>query len=66
MTVWRQADGAPVACVEKLKVLADNERELRAVMSDAFDDAVLMGVDQAHMRQTLIEMVESLPGPGQR
>ena len=66
MTIWRQADGAPIACVEKLKVLADNERELRAVMSDAFDDAVLMGVDHAQMRLTLIEMVESLPGPGRR
>ncbi|MCQ8279529.1 hypothetical protein NFI95_13870 [Acetobacteraceae bacterium KSS8] len=63
MTVWPGRDGAPVSCNEKLKVLAENERELRSVMSDAFDDAVLMGVDPEAMRALLVEMVRSLPGP---
>lgn len=64
MTIWPQPDGAPIACNEKLKMLAENETELRSVMSDAFDDAVLMGVDPAAMRALLVEMVRTLPGPG--
>jgi hypothetical protein len=63
MTLWPQADGTPIACNEKLKVLAENETELRSVMSDAFDDAILMGVDKAAMRAILLGMVEALPGP---
>ncbi len=63
MTSWLQADGTPIACVEKLKVLAENDRELHEVMRDAFDDAVLMGVDPAQMRRRLTAMVEALQGP---
>ena len=44
---WPQADGTPVSCTEKLRVLAENQAELRAILRDVFDDAVLMGVDDA-------------------
>lgn len=60
---WPQADGAPVACREKLKVLAENHAELQQVMQDAFEDAVLMGVDAAAMRRILVAMVEGLESP---
>ena len=60
---WPGADGAPVACREKLKVLADNHREAAQVLRDAFEDAVLMGVEEAAMRRILSEMVAALPSP---
>lgn len=60
---WPGADGAPVACREKLKVLADNHREAAQVLRDAFEDAVLMGVDEAAMRRILAELVAALPSP---
>ncbi len=60
---WRLADGSPVACREKLRVLEENQAELRTVLRDAFDDAILMGVDEAWMRRQLVEMVEALSGP---
>ena len=60
---WRLADGAPVACREKLRVLEENQAELRTVLRDAFDDAVLMGVDEAWMRRRLVDLVEALPSP---
>lgn len=60
---WPGADGQPVSCREKLKVLAENHAELAQVMRDAFEDAVLMGVDEAAMRRLLTEMVASLPSP---
>jgi hypothetical protein len=60
---WPGADGAPVACREKLKVLAENHREAAQVLRDAFEDAVLMGVDEAAMRRILADLVAALPSP---
>jgi len=60
---WPGADGAPVSCREKLKVLEENHRELAQALRDAFEDAVLMGVDEAAMRRILTELVAALPSP---
>jgi hypothetical protein len=57
---WRQPDGSPVSCQEKLKVLAENLAEVRQVCQDAFDDALLMGCDEAQVRQVLRELVDRL------
>ena len=62
-TSWPGADGAPLSCREKLKVLAENHREAAQVLRDAFEDAVLMGVDEAAMRRIFAEMVAALPSP---
>ena len=61
--IWPQADGAPVSCREKLKTLAENHTELAQMMQDAFEDAVLIGVDEAAMRAILAEMVRGLHSP---
>ena len=60
---WPGADGAPVSCREKLKVLADNHREAAQVLRDAFEDALLMGVDEAAMRRILTDLIAALPSP---
>lgn len=63
-TVWLDRDGTPIGCVEKLKVLRENEEELRQVMQDAFEDAVLMGVAPEAMQVFLNDMVARLREPG--
>lgn len=60
---WPGADGSPVSCREKLKVLAENHAELTQVMRDAFEDAILMGVDETAMRRILSDLVAALPSP---
>ena len=60
---WPQPDGTPLSCREKLKVLAENHEELAQTMQDAFEDAVLMGVDEAAMRAILENMVRGLVSP---
>jgi hypothetical protein len=60
---WPGADGAPVSCREKLKMLAENHREAAQVLRDTFEDAVLMGVDEAAMREILAGLVAALPSP---
>lgn len=63
--IWPQPDGTPVSCLEKLKVLAENHAELAQVMQDAYEDALLMGVDPQAMRDILAAMVAGLHKPGQ-
>jgi hypothetical protein len=52
-----------VSCTEKLKMLAENHSEAATVLRDVFEDAVLMGVDEAAMRAILQEMIAALPSP---
>lgn len=60
---WPGADGHPVACREKIRTLEENHAEARQVLQDAFEDAVLMGVDEAGMRSILAGLVEGLESP---
>ncbi|ABI62632.1 hypothetical protein [Granulibacter bethesdensis] len=60
---WTAPDGAPVTCAEKRRVLAENHRELAQVMQDAYEDAILMGVDPDMFRRSLLDMVQALKSP---
>ena len=61
--IWPGSDGAPVSCREKLKVLGENHAELAQTMQDTFEDAILMGVDEAAMRDILRSLIEGLESP---
>ena len=60
---WPGADGTALSCREKLRVLDENHAEAVQVLRDAFEDAVLMGVDEAALRRLLHEAVDALPSP---
>jgi uncharacterized protein (UPF0335 family) len=62
---WPGADGKLVSCNEKLKMLVENHTEAATMLRDVFEDAVLMGVDEAAMRQILQELIAALPSPKQ-
>ncbi len=62
-SVWPGADGNPISCREKIKVLEENQIELAQIMRDAFEDAMLIGVDEDAMRKILSDMVASLRSP---
>ena len=64
--VWPQADGSPVSCREKLKTLAENHADLAQTLRDVFDDAILIGVDEAAMRGILVDMIAALESPKRR
>ncbi len=63
---WPMLDGSAVSCREKLRVLEDNHAEAAQVLQDAFEDAVLMGVDEAAMRRIMADMVAGLRSPKRR
>jgi hypothetical protein len=61
--IWHTPEGEPVSCVEKIKVLNENLAELRALAQDALEDGVLMGCDEAQLRDVLAGIVAGLVNP---
>lgn len=60
---WRQLDGRPISCEEKLKVLNENVDEIRQCCQDALEDAVLMGCDEGQVREVFESVVRSIQNP---
>jgi hypothetical protein len=61
--VWHTPEGELVSCVEKIKVLNENLSELRALAQDALEDGVLMGCDEAQLREVLVGIIARLVNP---
>ena len=61
--IWRTPEGEPVSCVEKIKVLNENLSELRDLAQDALEDGVLIGCDEAQLREVLTGIVAGLINP---
>ncbi len=61
--IWRQPDGQLVSCEEKLVVLRENLDEIRQDCQYALEDAILMGCDEAQVRQVLADLLASLSNP---
>ena len=64
--VWLTPEGDPVSCVEKIKVLNENLAELRELAQDALEDGVLMGCDEAQLREVLAGIIAGLVNPYRR
>lgn len=61
--VWRDPEGNPVSCVDKLKLLQENLEELREMAQEALEDAVVMGCDEGQTRKVLADLVAGLEKP---
>ena len=60
MPKWFDAEGEPVSCTEKIKVLNENYDELRTLAQETLDDALLMGCSEAQIRAVLRDMINGL------
>ncbi len=58
--LWLDAEGKPVSCLEKIKILNQNLAEIRALARDALEDAVLMGCDEAQIRRVFADLLSDL------
>lgn len=57
---WRKPSGAPVSCVEKIKVLNENFAELRSLAQETLDDALLLGCSETQAREAIRDMLNGL------
>ena len=60
---WKETNGTPVSCEEKLKVLNENLDEIRQYCQDAFEDALLMDCDEEQIRNTFSSVISSMKNP---
>ena len=58
--VWVASDGSIISCTEKVKVLEDNWNEVRELLQNALDDAVLMGCTQAQFKHEYTRLINAL------
>ena len=58
--VWRKPSGAVVACVEKIKILNENHAELRQMVRDTLEDALLLGCSETHVREVLHRLIDEI------
>lgn len=63
--IWRRPDGSIVSCVEKIKVLHENLAELRQIAQDAFEDGLLLEVDETQLREEFLRLMADLENPYQ-
>lgn len=63
MPKWLDADGQPVSCTEKIKVMQQNMQELHEMAQEAFEDAILMGCTEAQLKDYLRQLMDSLDNP---
>ena len=61
--VWRQPDGKPVSCLEKIKVLNENIQEIETLCVDALEDGVLMGCNADQIKEALHALIDGLAAP---
>ena len=61
--VWHAPDGTALSCRGKIKVLNENLEELQQMAQDALEDAIIMGADEAQIREVLRKLVDGLENP---
>ena len=66
LPTWLRDDKSIVACTEKIKVMQENFEEIQQMMQDAFEDGLLMEVNETQMREALTLIVEQLINPYQK
>ena len=57
---WLKADGSTVSCTEKVKVLEENWEEVKALLQDVLDDAVLMGCTEQQVKAEYKRLIDAL------
>ena len=63
LPTWLRDDNSVVACTEKIKVMQENFEEIQQLAQDAFEDGLLMEVNEAQMREALHDLVNALVNP---
>ena len=55
--IWRAKDNKIISCDETNKVLNENYNEIKTIIQNAFDDAVLIDCDEKDFKNKIIDLV---------
>ena len=57
---WLGKDKHKISCKEKIKVLNNNIDELQEIISDIYDEAILIGIDEKQLKEVLLKIVKNI------
>ena len=58
--IWRAKDNKIISCDETNKVLNENYNEIKNLIQNAFDDAVLIDCDEKDFKNKIIDLVDKI------
>ena len=58
--IWRAKDNKIISCDETNKVLNENYNEIKNVIQNAYDDAVLIDCDGKDFKNKIIDLVNKI------
>ena len=58
--LWKSKDDEIVSCEEKVKVLNENYDEIKTIIQNSFDDAILMGCDEDDFKKKISDLIKNI------
>tara|TARA_B100001540_G_scaffold64255_1_gene57775 strand:+ start:198 stop:419 length:222 start_codon:yes stop_codon:yes gene_type:complete len=58
--IWRAKDNKIISCDETNKVLNENYNEIKNVIQNAYDDAVLIDCDEKDFKNKIVDLVDKI------
>ena len=58
--IWRSKDNKIISCDETNKVLNENYEELKILVQNIYDDAILIGCDEEDFKKKIKILVDDL------
>ena len=58
--VWKASDNSKISCKEKIVILNNNVIELKNLMNQIYDEAILMGVDRKQIKKVINNLSNNL------
>ena len=58
--VWKASDNSKISCKEKIIILNNNVIELKNLMNQIYDEAILMGVDKKQIKKVINNLSNNL------
>ena len=57
---WIGKNKEKISCKEKIKVLNSNIDELQEMISEIYDEAILIGIDEKQLKDVLFEIIKNM------
>ena len=57
---WIGKNKKRISCKEKIKILNSNIDELQEMISEIYDEAVLIGIDEKQLKDVLLEIIKNM------
>lgn len=57
---WIGKNKEKISCKEKIKILNSNIDELQEMISEIYDEAILIGIDEKQLKDVLLEIIKNM------